>query len=75
MLGAIPVVLTVMGNEFITVTEFLHILAELSSMFLSNFTDEDIPKLKQLLVDHYRSTTMNMCPHNVWPTIEILYET
>ena len=42
MLRAIPVVDTVTGSEINIVTEFLHIIAELSSLFLSKNCLKDI---------------------------------
>jgi hypothetical protein len=50
VLGAIPVVIAVTGSESNTITQFLHILSELSSLFISktclkelNILSESIP--------------------------------
>jgi hypothetical protein len=88
VLGAIPVVITVSGIESNTITQFLHIVSELSALFISktclkelnifseslpiphkppkdpfHVTDADIIKLKELLISHYTTSTMNMCAH------------
>ena len=32
-------------------------------------TEKDIPKLKDMLVRHYKSSTMNICPHQPLPNM------
>ena len=125
VLGAIPVDITVRGNMNNTARQLLHIVSELSALFISksclqelriisdsfplpeqlgdtvdalsttgsrppppsaapcgcpsrttapdppvlNFpaTEENIPKLRDLLVQHYSTSTMNMCSHQPLP--------
>ena len=116
MLGAIPLVFTMVGRKTNTVTQLLHIVLELSVLFISknclknlnilsnsfpfpeypgeapntttapcgcptrsrapdppelpaNISEEDIPMLKDLLINHYSSSTMNMCAHQPLPSM------
>ena len=125
VLGAIPVDITVRGNMNNTTRQLLHIVSELSALFISKtclqelriisdsfplpeqlgdavdalhitggntpaptqapcgcpvrttapdppvpdfpFTEENIPKLRDMLVQHYSTSTMNMCSHQPLP--------
>ena len=34
-----------------------------------NVTEKDIPRFIELLVSHYKRSTMNMCPHQPFPSM------
>ena len=90
VLVAIPVTVTIPGTRRSS-KQILHIVNELTGLFLSKLclsdlgsisdtletppppampldaTLENIPKLKEFIINYYSASTMNLCPHQALP--------